>query len=445
MSPTMIGLDLILDGGLHLVRKLGDERESTVVLVRGGAGSGKTIFASHLAIAAAASRNADVVYCCIELLPSELSAQLAGIRFGAKGDRHQITVLHSGVIPEVVRHPTVFASIVDVPSVDEPDIGSELNDALDAARAIGIVPGVLVVDSLAEGYRLGAQASRLLADAFSKFTAEQGLILILIEEAMDSRDSPWTFVSDVIFELSHHGPNGTPAGERRSMMVRKSRFGPSHVGPHGFTIRSEGGIEIYPRVTNYASAWARKHLPRSISAGPASWRVQDASGGLGLPHENEVVLVTGREPILLSHAASSMSSEISVLRVDMAKTEFVRDSRVLNCGNPILSIEFFVSIFYRRLDALKGQISGVVIGDLDSIRNHLDPMAMRRVLPVLISIAHEAGIQVLLYESKAPDVQPSSIHLADAVIELVGTGAKREVLLRTRRESGVLPVSIPDF
>jgi KaiC/GvpD/RAD55 family RecA-like ATPase len=443
MILTIVGLDLLLDGGLHLVRKLNDDRESTVVLIRGGAGSGKTIFGSHLALAEAASRNGDVVYCCIELLPSELSAQLGGIQFGMEGNRGHVTVLHSGCETGVQQHPTVFASIVDIPDNEDPDLGSELSETLEAARAIGLNPRVLVVDSLAEGYDLGANAPRRLADAFSKFAAEHGLILILIEEIMGPIDSLWTFVADVIFELSHHGPSGTPAGERRSMMVRKSRFGPSHVGPHGFTIRSEGGVEIYPRVTNYSSAWARKYLPRGISAGSIRWNTQSSEKGVTLPFDDEVILVTGAEPMSVARSAKTMCLGISVLNVDMARSGFPEDRLLLTCGNPLLSMEFLVSIFCRRLHELKGRISGLIIGDLDSIRNHLDPSAVRRVLPVLISIAHDAGLSILLYETKLADVQPTSIHLADTVLEITYP-ARGSVIARSRIQSNrIINITIP--
>src|SRR5262249_49273726 len=118
---------------------------------------------------------------------------------------------------------------------------------------------------------------------------------------------------------------------------------------------------------------------------------------------------------------------------------------ILNCGDPILSAELFLSVVVRRLKALKGQIYGVVVGDLDSIRNHLDPASIRRALPVLISIAHNAGISVLLYETSVSDVQPASIHLADTVLAITGIGPRREILARTRRESGVTSVMIPGF
>ena len=47
-----------------------------------------------------------------------------------------------------------------------------------------LAPRVVVIDSLAEGYGLGTTVSRRLADALAKFAADEGVILILVEEVL---------------------------------------------------------------------------------------------------------------------------------------------------------------------------------------------------------------------------------------------------------------------
>jgi KaiC/GvpD/RAD55 family RecA-like ATPase len=415
---TIKGLDLVLAGGLHTVRKLDDQRESTVTLIRGAAGTGKTVFASHLAISEAAKRGGDVVYCCVELLPTELDAQLSNLTFGP--EHLAVRVIHAGNEAGDAESPRLLASIIDVPPEGEPDFGGELKRSIETARTAHLDPKVLVIDSLSEGYRLGGSVSRLLADALSKFAAEEGLLLVLIEEVSDHHDSLWTFIADVVFELSHHGTFGTAAAEQRSLVVRKSRFGPSQVGPHSFTIRRAGGIEIYPRLSNYLNDWVRELIPGNIVSHrqPVRWNVGDNRILPSFPEPREVVLVTGTEAILVALTAVHLQQGVDVLRLDLDRMSFeIEDKAVSHWGNPFLGGEILMSMYWHRLVELRDRISAVVIGDLDSIRGNIDPIVLRQALPVLIWIAHEAGLAVMMLETHMEGSQPTAIHLADTVIE----------------------------
>ncbi len=77
-TTGITGLDLVLGGGLRFVERVAGAGESTTVLVRGAAGTGKTLLAMHLAAAVAKALSADVAVACVELLPLELQTQLAG-------------------------------------------------------------------------------------------------------------------------------------------------------------------------------------------------------------------------------------------------------------------------------------------------------------------------------------------------------------------------------
>lgn len=411
------GLDLVLAGGLRTVHKLGDARESTVALVRGAAGAGKTIFASHLAISEAARRGGDVVYCCIELLPTELDAQLSNLTFGP--EQLVVRVMHVGTEAADAAPLRVLASIIDIPTESEPDFGSELRRSLEAARAARLDPKVLVIDSLSEGYRLGGDVARPLADALSKFAAEEGLVLVLIEEVCSGQDSLWTFIADVVFELSHHGPLGTAAAEHRSLVVRKSRFGPSHVGPHSFTIRRAGGVEIQPRLGTYLDFWVRELIPRDIGGEkPARWNMEGSHESVDLPEAGEVVLVTGTDAAAVAITAKHLQQGVDVLLLDLDRVGGEADAEtVIRCGDPLMSGERLMSMFWHRLAQLRHRVSAIVVGDLGSIRGNADPAALRRVLPVLVWLAHEAGLAVLLFETYANASQATAIHLADTVIE----------------------------
>jgi len=77
-GPKIRGLDLMIGGPIPMVARHGDTPQ-TSILIRGEAGTGKTVLATHLASLFAAQFGADAVYACIELLPSELAAQASGI------------------------------------------------------------------------------------------------------------------------------------------------------------------------------------------------------------------------------------------------------------------------------------------------------------------------------------------------------------------------------
>jgi KaiC/GvpD/RAD55 family RecA-like ATPase len=443
------GLPLILGGEIRAVSKLADRAESAVILVRGPAGSGKTIFATQLAAHEALVRGGDIVYCCIELLPSELDAQISGLTFGLEHRALRVSNLPMGAATAELA-PRIFASIVDIPEDPVPDIGPELQRVIDDATRDGLAPKVVVIDSLAEGYRLGASVPRYLADALAKFAADKGIVLVLLEEVVDRADSIWTFVADVVLELAYHGASGTSAGEERAITVRKNRFGPAHVGPHGFAIHRTGGIEIYPRLGVYLSETAHALLPRGVNLGPRpQWKVtHKGSRVLAIPTGSEVVLVTGDDTTAVSVALNHIVAGMASLRLDMASVG-PSGKEVLHCGDPVLGPERLLSDFCSRLDELTGLISWLVVGDLEAINHNIDPDGLSRALPVLIMIAQSAGLAVVLFETTSQH-GPLSSHLADTIIRVrldpqPGAGPPKIVAhLNSRRENLVrLAVEIP--
>lgn len=412
------GLSLILGGEIRAVSKLADRAESAVILVRGPAGSGKTIFATHLAAHEALVRGGDIAYCCIELLPSELDAQISGLAFGVEHRILRVSNLPANTSTTARLSPRIFASIIDVPESLDPDIGAELQRVIAEANRDGLTPRVVVIDSLTDGYRLGTSVPRYLADALAKFAAEEGILLILLEEVIDQRDSTWTFVADVVLELSHHGATGTSAAEDRAITVRKNRFGPAEVGPHAFAIHRAGGIEIYPRLGAYLSQRALALLAQSRRGPRPRWKLIRKSGDadLSIPTGSEVVLVTGDDPTVVSVALNRLVGGEPSLRLDMVSTT-TSNQMILPCGAPVLGPERMLSEFCAKLQELSGFISGLVIGDLEAINHHVDPDGLRRALPVLIMFAQASGLPVALFET-ASQRGPLSSHLADTILRV---------------------------
>src|SRR5690349_3860934 len=77
--PTGIaGLDLLLGGGLRFIDRMEENQPSAVVLIRGAPGVGKTVLATQIAAHISQEAKTDIAYACVELLPTELRAQLEG-------------------------------------------------------------------------------------------------------------------------------------------------------------------------------------------------------------------------------------------------------------------------------------------------------------------------------------------------------------------------------
>jgi KaiC/GvpD/RAD55 family RecA-like ATPase len=440
---------MILGGEIRTVSKLANRGESAVVLLRGPAGSGKTIFAAHLAAHEALVRGGDIIYGCIELLPTELDAQLSGLRFGPEHRSLRVHNLPAGSPAPAETTPRIFAPLIEVPAASDPDFGAEIEHAITEARAAQLRPTVIVIDSLAEGYRLGTTMPRALADALAKFAAEQGMLLILVEETIDARDSAWTFIADVVMELAHHGASGTAAAEQRAVTVRKNRFGPAHVGPHGFVIDQSQGIEIYPRLSTYLSDTSRAFLPREVRGVMPRWKLKRGDVNMEIPGVGEVILVTGGDATLVSNMLERFVSGSSFLRLNMASAPTPGESmgNCLYCGDPVLSAERLLFGFCSKLRELTGSISGVVIGDLEAIDRNVDPDGLRRALPVLIMIARSAGLPIALFETSAMR-EPLAVHLAETVIRVANRSLAGEVstiatLSSRSPDQTDVPVEIP--
>src|SRR5262249_14976872 len=165
----------------------------------------------------------------------------------------------------------IFAGLLDIdPSAEEgPNIAHAVSDMLDAIKEAGGQPRIVVIDSLSEGYGLGASAPRRLADDLCKMAALRGLILILLEESIALAPSVWCFACDMVFELGasedDHAPS-MPSLFLHRIIVSKNRLGPSDPGPHRFNLLPGQGVRILPRPTSYLLPWAKRvalNLPRS--------------------------------------------------------------------------------------------------------------------------------------------------------------------------------------
>lgn len=256
----IVGLDLALGGGFRFVRRAyAGDHESAILLIRGGPGVGKSVLAEDLALRLAAAVEGDALYFCVEVLPSEILAQRMG--FDDFDPARVADLSRKGHKDPNLTKPSLILGMLDA-AVDEagvPDVGESLLDLYRIAAARGYAPKVVVVDSLSEGYGLGASVSRTVVDGLCKLAVEQGWVLILVEEAPTDAPTPWTFAVDTVLSLRLAAAEGG-AQSRRELLVTKHRFGGCEPGPHGLLIERER-VRVIPPFSAYRNAVRDLDLP----------------------------------------------------------------------------------------------------------------------------------------------------------------------------------------
>ena len=306
-GPRIMGLDLMIGGAIPMLARHGDKPQ-TSILIRGDAGTGKTVLASYLAGEFAKQFNSDVAYACIELLPIELAAQAEGLY---PGDTPPFRVIHDWTATPDTTRPSFWTGMLDLGDrLDHTKTRerflSELPQLLEAATAKSVDRGVrvLVVDSVSPHYGLGADAPRMFADDLCKWAASRGIVLIVIEETSQP-SSVWSFATDLVLALANES---SPSGER-CMRAPKNRFGPS-VGAvaASFSIL-EAGPEIRPHPAQYVAAGPTAFMLSDVE--PLHWQsARLVDWGVSPLHES-AVLAESLDHELLA-ALIGTDAEISV-------------------------------------------------------------------------------------------------------------------------------------
>jgi KaiC/GvpD/RAD55 family RecA-like ATPase len=429
------GLDLVLSGGVRWV-----ERVATVagasILVRGPAGSGKTLVGVSLARSLARQLNGPVAYGCVELLPSELDAQVQSLFPGSDGPAVRYAPFNSEPAPGA---DVLLVSLLELDG--NPD---RLGDALDAMwgeiEALDLRPRVVVIDSLIDGYGIGSNVSREFADAICKLTARWGIALILLEECATAKASPWVYAVDTVIELGLEGDEGAGSPERW-LRVPKHRFGPSDIGPHRFVIESGIGVTVFPRTSVWLEPWAAP-LVGLVSRGPAPRLVRSNNGVPALTIKGPIVAIHGSETSALLRLARSLKPEgpPSVSRSlwydfqSPLSSDPVRDGATLRVGlsHPYLSAERLLSRMLEK-SLFDEPVASVLISDVRTIRSARNTDALRSALSTFCTLMRAHGVPVLMIEtapfrfavrgnsfvSQPGLAEPDIVHFSDVAIEVV--------------------------
>jgi len=418
------GLDLVLGGGIPAVRRADELLPSTTLLVRGPPGSGKSVFGTQLAGALARELGCDVAYGCVEILPHELRAQHAS--FGRAGERV--------VMPPFPRQEPpkkgecrIFTAVLDLgeAGTERENFGGAVIELLDAVKQSGGEPRVLVIDSLSDGYGLGASVPRKLADELCKMGAERGMLVILLEETLDGRPSSWSFATDIVFGLETQTEDQAPdmpAPFDRRIAVMKNRFAPSDAGPHRFTIEPSRGVVLFPRPSCYLAPWAKDlvlpGLPHPESPGQA-WSIPPLEDAPQWPFFRAcMTALYGSDAGLVFDVIRQLGMKDTggqaVQGFDVI-VDFGRQGlgvfdqnqsgvQRIWAGDPFVSGNRLLAQVVEVLENLRSEgalVRRVLIGDFRSIRTFWNPDGIRRAVGVLIAILRRAGIPAILFETTA--------------------------------------------
>lgn len=230
------GLDRMLGGGIRLLERVPGAGTSAVVLLRGEAGTGKTVLAAHVASAVARARKEDVLFACVESLPTEIAAQIGG--FGGLRDLLPMRSA-SDETPFRGEATRAFGLVLDTEGPGDKAPHERLGDGIEAGLKYlergGALPRVVVVDGLSDAYGVGPASPRKFANGLALLAAGRGLTMILTEEAPPRAPSPWSHVSDSVVELWR----GADAMGVLAAAV-KNRFGPCESAPRRLSVDDEG-------------------------------------------------------------------------------------------------------------------------------------------------------------------------------------------------------------
>lgn len=236
--------------GLPLPFKGERDIGTTSILVRGGAGTGKTTLALALAHSIARESEGSALVLTTEFSPVEISfkASVLGlsesivqrwpgrspVESGAILVEH-LTQVGGGeqILSSAERRSRSIDAVWDLLHPTSSGDSSELEQEDPARCPVRVV----VIDALTlpeAGSADGAQRADLVA--FVQALEADGCSVILVEELADGVHAWSTFVVDVVFELSL-APHAEAGELRRKLTVSKSRYSVSTPGPHDYGLR----------------------------------------------------------------------------------------------------------------------------------------------------------------------------------------------------------------
>lgn len=474
LSTGITGLDHVLGGGLRLLERLAGAGVSGSLLIRGGAGVGKSVLAAQIAVTVADAMGGDVVYGCVELLPVELDAQLGGFKFSKLGPR---VLPPFNEAPARDENPRIFTSLLDLgdEGVEPERLGDAITRLLDDVAAGNGNPKVLVIDSLSNGYKLGSDVPRPLADAIIKLAAARGLMLVLVEEVSDEKQSNWVFAVDTAIQLVPHlaetFSTTLPFSQiDRPLAIVKHRLQRSDAGPHSYRIDSDG-LRVHPRLAAYMRDWKPAQLgPKEASPLSIQWGIPQVDRQKDFPEPGSSITAVCGEPSAVLFAAAFRLMEwkssgtqsspdqsapwtlyvyFGAIVADVQSTSTQYQSVTLRFGDPFLTgstLATNILDFFDQQRRNGRRIYRVVFLDFARLRNHLYQDEIRQAAFVLGHWFRTLGVGTILLESGPIAPPPAIVDKADVVFK-VSAGALPQsppiVTVETHMGGNALQIPVP--
>jgi KaiC/GvpD/RAD55 family RecA-like ATPase len=421
-----VGLDLVLGGGVRLLHRIaGSSAESATILVRGGPGTGKSVLAADIAMRMARAVGGDVLYVCIEVLPSEVIAQRMG--FDGFDPTTAIDLAHADARKTSGDSPTLVVGMseMEMSPPEEgggPDLGQMILDLLRLSDGRGCNSRVVVVDSLSDGYKLGAGVPRETVDGLCKLAVEQGWVLVLVEEAVNDDASPWSFAVDTVLSLEV-----TREG-RREARVTKHRFGPCQPGPHRLLVEREG-VRVLPCFAAYRNAVRDLALPepaknRSLRVpvvGDApNWTLFDVPDGQGrivtvqvnaMPNRLTAARFTSAIGTTAQDGSTHPGARASLMLWEAHETSFVLDPMGFSIRtlHQMLDGEEWLEAALSRLNASKSPLARVRIGPTEQLPVYEHSDTLQKAISLLAAILSRRGLVVIVYGENLEKVMRAAI------------------------------------
>jgi KaiC/GvpD/RAD55 family RecA-like ATPase len=437
------GLDLVMGGGLRLLERVKGAGECATLLIRGPAGSGKSVLGTQLAASIARKLGTDVAYGCVELLPVELRAQHESVR--RPSAKEQVVLLDE--LDEEDEQPDgsfvrIYSGLLDLGEGAEQAV-ARLGDAIEdlrvaASQRAGRKVRVLVIDSLSDGYGLGTRAPRVLADAVCKLAAAEGLVVVFIEEQAEGRPSVWGFAVDTVFELRQVGQNIAD----RSLFALKNRLGPVDTGPHRLEVNPRDGVRVLPRPQAYRRSWSLERLAghwKTHPRPPKQWGLGELDRVPGIPPFGEcVTAILGPQAMMVRNLALMIGHQSSGAGPREGPTIFYRFGRGrlgqhkrLEGDDPGFQtfewgfLDGGAELLSHLRDVLEQQQANhqvphrIVMGDLRALQHHASDRGMFQSISTAVALLSELRIPTILFQTTSDVYDPESVEalaLADVGI-----------------------------
>lgn len=371
--------------------------------------------ATDIALRMARAVGGDVLYACIEILPREVIAQRMG--FDSFDPTTVIDLADAEARKVNTTAPTLVVGMtaMEMGPPEEggaPDLGQMILDLLRISYDRGCKPLVVVVDSLTDGYNLGASAPRPVVDGVCKLAVEQGWVLVLVEETVNNDASPWSFAVDTVISLEV-----TQEG-RREARVTKHRFGSCQPGPHRLLVEPEG-VRVIPCFAAYRNAVRDLALSepatnRSLRV-PAVGEVPDLSS-FDVPDGTGIVVAVQTNGTTAPGATENFTSSIGKLAQDgsihpgsFLTLKLWESHEYLFSLTPtgfhtgtlgqMIDGEEWLEAALSQLATIKSTLTRARIGPTEQLLIHEHRDALQKALSLLASILARRGLIVLVYGS----------------------------------------------